>query len=79
MQNHSGKPHHADSASGVRGVIWSSRRRKWQACVYRARKVVYLEHFETVEEAAAAVKAARLALFTHNDIDRRSLDPCPMQ
>ena len=58
------------SMSGVRGVTWSERYRKWNAQLSHHGKTVYVGRFLTVEEADAAVVARRLELFTHNDADR---------
>lgn len=60
----------ANSKSGIRGVFWSSKRRKWTAAVVHNGKRIHIGHFQDVEEAHAAAVAKRLELFTHNDADR---------
>jgi hypothetical protein len=59
-----------DSKSGVRGVWWRPDRNKWQAQVEHNGRVYTVGSYSSLEEAAAAVKAKRLELFTHNDADR---------
>ena len=53
---------------GVRGV--SLVKGKYVAHVGHNREVIYLGTFPTLDEAAAAVLAKRLELYTHNDADR---------
>lgn len=60
----------ANSKSGIRGVTWHSRVKKWQAYVVHNKKQIHLGYFATTEEAAAAATAKRNELFTHNDLDR---------
>jgi len=67
-ENHSGP--RADNTSGVRGVIWDKRRRKWRAELMHWGRHVYVGRFDTIEAAAAAVREARCQLFTLNDADR---------
>jgi hypothetical protein len=57
-----------NSSSGVRGVIKHGRR--WQATVVHNKQRHRAGLFDDIPSAAAAVKALRLELFTHNDIDR---------
>lgn len=59
-----------DNASGVKGVCWDSRERKWRAYVMRCRKFVHVGHYHTIEEAALAVQAARAEL--HGEFARHS-------
>ena len=58
------------SKSGVLGVSWYARDRKWSAQVGHNGKNFYLGSFTTIEEAGAVARAKRLELFTHNDADR---------
>lgn len=58
------------SKSGVRGVSWNKKRRKWCAFVRHNNATVYFGSFDTVAEAAEVVSAKRNQLFTHNDLDR---------
>ncbi len=60
----------SDSKSGVRGVMWETRRDRWMAVVVHHRKRHHVGYFDTIEEAEAAVIAKRNELFTHNDMDR---------
>ena len=57
--------------SGVRGVVWNKGCQRWQAQIRHRGKDFYLGVFDTVEEAAEVVRAKRLELFTHNDLDRQ--------
>ncbi|AGM61431.1 HNH endonuclease [Mycobacterium phage SuperGrey] len=54
--------------SGVRGVRFKAG--KWEAVVVHNRQHIYCGRFESKESAAAAAKAKRIELFTHNDGDR---------
>lgn len=60
----------SNSRSGIRGVTWHRAARKWQAQVKHNGKAIYLGTYETTAEADAVVKAKRLELFTHSDMDR---------
>lgn len=59
-----------NGTSGVRGVHWEKRRKKWEAYVYHHRHRIALGYFGTIEEAAEAVRLKRIELFTHNNLDR---------
>lgn len=56
--------------SGVRGVVWDGRLKKWKAQVRHNGKCYANGHYSTVEEAAVAVRELRLKLHTHNTLDR---------
>lgn len=56
----------AGSKSGVRGVNWDSRSGKWKAHVTHHYTRYCLGYFNSIEEAAAVVKAKRSELFTHS-------------
>jgi len=71
MENRRGAQ--CDSKSGVLGVWWRPERQKWQAQVEHYGTVYTVGSFLTLEEAEAAVKAKRIELFTHNDLDRGKL------
>jgi HNH endonuclease/AP2 domain len=58
------------SKSGVRGVI--KRGNRFEASYANNRKIYYVGIFGTIEEAEAAVIAARNAAHTHNDRDRQT-------
>jgi hypothetical protein len=57
-------------SSGVRGVTFQKRNRKWMAQVTHGGRNVYCGLYQTIAEAETAVIAKRLELFTHNDLDR---------
>ena len=59
-----------DNRCGARGVGLNKRTGKYRARVTHEGREHYAGEFVTVEEAAAAAKALRLRLFTHNDLDR---------
>ncbi len=61
---------YASSKSGIRGVWWNKRNRKWQCQVGHNGKQYYVGLFETLDAAEAAVIAKRNELFTHNHLDR---------
>lgn len=46
------------NTSGVPGVIWNKRSRKWRASIKVSGKFIYLGHFENLEAAALARKIA---------------------
>lgn len=68
QENNAGAYH--NSSSGVRGVIRVSSRNHWRTEVVHNKKTYSAGTFQDVESAAVAVKALRLELFTHNDLDR---------
>ena len=45
---------HLDSASGLKGVSWYKRSRKWRAHIHVGTKQQHLGYFATAEEAAHA-------------------------
>ncbi|MFS2091036.1 HNH endonuclease [Paenarthrobacter nicotinovorans] len=61
---------YSNSASGVRGVYWHKRRRKWHASLQHAGRQIHVGYFHDLDEADRAVTAKRLEMFTHNDADR---------
>lgn len=54
------------NTSGHRGVSWDTERLLWVAQVHHNRKHYFAGRFASVEDAAAAAKAKRDALFTHH-------------
>jgi len=68
QENHSGA--RVDSKSGVRGVCWDKRRRKWLVQVGHNGRNLYVGHYGSLADAEAAAIAKRNELFTHNDRDR---------
>lgn len=57
-----------NSRSGIRGVYPTGNR--WESVVWHRGKKIRVGTFDTVEAANCAVRAKRLELFTHNDVDR---------
>lgn len=53
------------NTSGVKGVTWESRDRRWRACVYIDGKRHHLGCFDDIDVAAQIVKIERLKL--HGD------------
>lgn len=62
-----------NTSSGVRGVYWHKQAKKWRAMVRHNQKLISVGLFLDIADAEAAVKEARLRLFTHSDADRISL------
>ena len=56
--------------SGFRGVSWYKSMGKWRAVIGHNGTNQHLGYFATAAEAGAAANAARINLFTHNEIDR---------
>lgn len=56
----------SDSKSGVKGVSWDSRSRKWTAEINCHRKRYTLGQFTTIEEAQVVYARAATILHTHN-------------
>ena len=61
-----------NSSSGLRGVFWDKRERKWRAKVKHDGTTVLDKHFRELEDAKSAVTAKRNELYTHNDDDRKA-------
>jgi hypothetical protein len=61
----------SNSKSGIRGVSWASRQRRWKATVTHNRQFHHCGYFKTIEDAEQAVVTKRLELFTHNELDRK--------
>lgn len=58
------------SRTGIRGVTPTKNGTRFWASAYIAGKRTYLGTFDTAEEAGEVARQARLANFTHNDVDR---------
>lgn len=71
LENHSGA--YSNSKSGVRGVVWHAKNRKWIVEVGHFGKKVYGGYFENLDDAKAAAVEIRNRLFTHNLADRQEV------
>lgn len=49
----------AGNTSGVKGVSWYARARKWQAQIREGRHRIFIGYFTSLDEAARAIEAAR--------------------
>lgn len=67
-EHRSGPP--SNNKSGVLGVSWDSKAKKWYAKVGHHGRHYFVGLFDRIDEAEAAVIAKRLELFTHNNKDR---------
>lgn len=67
LQNRRGA--NRDNATGVRGVYWHKRSRKFVAHVTLSGKKYNAGYYDTLEEAEAAIIAKRRELYTHDDYD----------
>lgn len=63
----------SNSASGVLGVSWDKRSRKWAASVRHNGRGFNVGLLDSILEAREAVTMKRLELFSHNDMDKREL------
>jgi hypothetical protein len=45
---------HITNTSGINGVEWAARRKKWCARGYQAGRAVHIGYFDTIEDATAA-------------------------
>lgn len=59
-----------NNTSGFLGVSWSKHAQKWDARVAHNGKQHFIGNFTRLEDAAWAVRAKRIELFTHNVLDR---------
>lgn len=62
----------SNNTSGVRGVSWKKKEKRWMAYVHHNSKRIHVGYFTNLADAEAAVVAKRNELFTHNDLDRAS-------
>ncbi len=53
----------SDNSSGIRGVCFAKRQKKWVARIYYQGKQVWLGSFDSKEEAQAAYEAKRTLLY----------------
>lgn len=59
-----------NSKSGIRGVHWDQKARRWTAQVAHKGRSFHLGYFATPEDAESAARAKRLELHSRNDADR---------
>jgi hypothetical protein len=59
-----------NKSSGIRGVTWGKRQKKWHVQVTHQGKNHHGGYFRDLGEAEAAAIELRNRLFTHNDADR---------
>ncbi|MFJ5105493.1 MULTISPECIES: HNH endonuclease signature motif containing protein [unclassified Glutamicibacter] len=59
-----------NSTSGILGVTWDSRKKRWRAQLTHNGVGINAGSFSSIAEAERAVIAKRNELFTHNDADR---------
>lgn len=63
IQNHGNLRAHRDNKSGVKGVSWDDRRRKWAVCLMADGKKVYRARFDSKAKATAAYYLASRKYF----------------
>lgn len=56
----------ADNSSGITGIGWHKRDKKWHAYIGKGKKIKYLGYFDALEDAIAARKEAEKLYFTHS-------------
>lgn len=71
MENRSGPQ--SGNSSGSLGVSWDRGRNKWKAQMAHDGVKYFLGRFDSIEEAAKVAREARLAHYTHNELDRTAL------
>lgn len=62
MENRKGA--HKNSLSGVRGVTWNSRRKKWRGRVRHNNVIAFERYFDDLDEADKAVAEKRAELYS---------------
>lgn len=60
QENHKNMPMQSNNTSGITGVTWDNRKRKWKAQIVVDRRCINLGYFNTLEEAAAVRKEAAI-------------------
>jgi len=58
LQNSRNRRPNANSKSGVTGVSWSEKTKRWHACLGLNNRTLHLGHHEKLEDAVAAREAA---------------------
>ena len=62
-QNIANSKRRVDNTSGIKGVSFFAPRQRWRARIRHQGRPIFLGHFATPEEAAAAYKAAAIKYF----------------
>lgn len=55
---------HRTNTTGIRGVSWSKAKNRWRAAIYVNNRQRHVGYFDTIEQAAAARRAAEQELWT---------------
>lgn len=61
----------SDNVSGIKGVCWNKKRKRWYVAIAVNSKKHYVGFYKTIEEATIAAHAARSAL--HNEFANHGL------
>ena len=72
-ENHRNSKRHVDNSSGVQGVYWNRRAKKWQAYICIDYKQKYLGVFEYLVDAEAARKEAEAKYGFHRNHGRKKV------
>lgn len=72
VTNKENSENRAKNQSGIRGVHWNKRDKRWSATMTHNGKRIHVGYFNTAGEAEVAVITKRNELFTHNDADRHT-------
>lgn len=59
-----------NKSSGIRGVHWDKRKKRWHVSVGHNRKLHFGGTYADLRKAEEAAISLRNRLFTHNDVDR---------
>lgn len=62
-----------NNTTGYRGVWWCKQTQRYGAQIVINRKAKFLGRYSTAEEAAEVARKARIAAYTHNDLDREAV------
>lgn len=71
LENHKNQKKYSNNSSGITGVYWYERYRKWAAQITINGKVKYLGRFEEVDDAISARKAAEIENAYHPNHGQR--------
>ena len=62
-ENMKNKKKSKNNTSGITGVTWKKRDKRWEAQITVDNKIIHLGYFKTIEEAAKARKEAEIKYF----------------